>query len=668
MRKGSKGLMVLMTALFAIGFAAGPAMAAVTLSEIRIDQPSTDNDEYFELAGEASESLSGITYVVIGDGTGGSGVIEAAVDLAGQSIQASGFFVAAESTFTIGTADLTVDLPFENSDNVTHLIVSGFSGAVADDLDTDDDGTLDVTPWTAIVDCVAIIETDPAVEGDQVYCATQVGPDGTYAPGQVKVCPDGWRVGAFDPTLGFDTPGAANSCEDCVDADGDNYEDEACGGDDCDDSDPDINPGAAEICEGGIDEDCDGYVDGDDWSCCTDFDGDNYFDVNDLDCNLGDDCNDAEPDINPGAQEICDDLVDNDCDDLVDQGDPDCVIVDDVFINEVRTDQDGDDNDEFFELIGPASTALDGLSYIVIGDGTGGSGVIEAIVDLAGSTIPASGLFVAAEATFTIGVADLTATLNFENGDNTTHMLVNGFGGSSGDDLDIDDDGVLDVTPWTAVVDCVAFIDTDPAVGGEQVYCTTQVGPDGSNPPALAYVCPGGWWMGPYETGAGIDTPGAANYCDCWDIDGDGFDDELCGGDDCEDGNEDIFPGAVEVCDDLIDNDCDDLADLDDPDCGAGCTDVDGDGYGDPASADCTYPEFDCDDGNAAIHPGMQGQDCANAPDGVDNDCDGQIDEDDCGGSSIAFGQQGNSRTMGFFALMLIPMIFVIGWRRILRR
>ena len=59
---------------------------AVTISEIRIDQPSTDNDEYFELAGAAGTSMNGLTYLVIGDGTGGSGVIEAVVDLTGQSI------------------------------------------------------------------------------------------------------------------------------------------------------------------------------------------------------------------------------------------------------------------------------------------------------------------------------------------------------------------------------------------------------------------------------------------------------------------------------------------------------------------------------------------------------------------------------------------------------
>ena len=93
---------------------AGPAV----INEIRIDQPGSDVDEYFELSGPAGESLDGLTYLVIGDGTGGSGVIEAVVDLSGATIPAGGFFVAAEASFTLGTADLTTSLGFENSDNV----------------------------------------------------------------------------------------------------------------------------------------------------------------------------------------------------------------------------------------------------------------------------------------------------------------------------------------------------------------------------------------------------------------------------------------------------------------------------------------------------------------------------------------------------------------------
>lgn len=57
----------------------------------------------------------------------------------------------------------------------------------------------------------------------------------------------------------------------CWDIDGDGFEDEVCGGDDCDDSDPDVNPGADEICTGGVDEDCDGLVDDEDPDCIAPF-------------------------------------------------------------------------------------------------------------------------------------------------------------------------------------------------------------------------------------------------------------------------------------------------------------------------------------------------------------------------------------------------------------
>ena len=186
---------------------------AATISEVRIDQSGTDNDEYFELAGTSGTSLTGLTYLVVGDGAGGSGTIEAVVDLTGQTIPGSGFFVAAEATFTLGTADLTTSLNFENSDNVTHLLVNGFSGANGNDLDTDDDGTLDVTPWTAIVDLIALVEEANPPGGTEFhYGPPSVGPDGAFVPGHAYSCPSGWEIGAFDPAGGDDTPGAANSC------------------------------------------------------------------------------------------------------------------------------------------------------------------------------------------------------------------------------------------------------------------------------------------------------------------------------------------------------------------------------------------------------------------------------------------------------------------------
>jgi len=154
------------------------------------------------------------------------------------------------------------------------------------------------------------------------------------------------------------------------------------------------------------------------------------------------------------------------------------------------------------------------------------------------------------------------------------------------------------------------------------------------------------------------------------DLDADG--DGVPATDDCDDGNASVYPGADELCDGL-DNDCD--GEVDEGAVGTYYADADGDGFGDenesiescePGSGyvsnsgdcndddaryypgapeeDCTDPNdyncdgstgyadvdgdgyaacVECDDTDAAINPGA-----AEVCDGVDNDCDGSIDED----------------------------------------
>jgi hypothetical protein len=120
------------------------------------------------------------------------------------------------------------------------------------------------------------------------------------------------------------------------------------------------------------------------------------------------------------------------------------------------------------------------------------------------------------------------------------------------------------------------------------------------------------------------------------DLDGDGW--AAC--EECDDGRDDVFPGAPELCD-SADNDCDGAIDGGAEDIGTWYLDEDHDGFGagEPVLA-CEAPpdhvanDEDCDDEDDQIHPDAD-EICD--PDDIDEDCDGAADDQNAVDPSLWF-------------------------------
>ena len=438
--------------------------------------------------------------------------------------------------------------------------------------------------------------------------------DGDVTPSMLDCADDDGRVHGQMLEI---CDGVDNDCDDAidedrfsvswyVDADGDGFGDPA--GEvrascepiegfstlpfDCDDGDADRSPITPEACNA-LDDDCDGRADfvletGD----TEDDDGDGVADAR---CpgGAGTDCDDRDPLTRPGAPELCDG-VDNDCDGTIDEGATEQL----WYVDEDRDGfgdesaerrascervpglvlQGGDCDDGDASVRPSASERCNGIDDDCDGSFDENAGFVATYADADGDGF-GTGMPVAQCA-----VAGLRATLPGDCDDRSG--AVHPAAVELCDRVDNDCDGSVDEGIGTLPI--TTYLDTDG---------------DGFGDPATALT----------------ETP-IAGSCT--------FDPARTTlGGDCDDSDVDRFPGATELCD-SVDQDCDGTVDEEAGDV-AQYLDLDGDGFGggtpmlscDPVADHALRPD-DCDDGDPAIRPG--GTERCN---GVDDDCDGAIDE-----------------------------------------
>ncbi|MEC7983609.1 MAG: MopE-related protein, partial [Myxococcota bacterium] len=389
-------------------------------------------------------------------------------------------------------------------------------------------------------------------------------------------------------------------------------------GGDCDDEDAAINPGATEVCDG-VDNDCNEVIDDDTaedaslWFEDADEDGYGNPDVVLSACDApagyvedGFDCDDDNPDLNPGALDIPNDSIDQDCTGSDAQAlTMEEISVGDLILSELMLDPLAveDYKGEWFELHNTSVEGMDLYGLVI------GSQITSFIVE--------EHIVIAPNAYVLFAVRD---QLDQNGGMSNVDYVY------SRDAIQLDNSGELTLyAPDGLELDQLSYAAADFPIQEGVAIVNGLLSADADTGDL--------WCNATTSYGDGdLGTPGAVN--DPCDLDGDGFT-SVDG--DCDDLNDTIYPTATEYCDG-VDNDCDELVDDEDDNLDVSqlattfYADADLDGYGDASTTieACSVPagyvenDEDCDDSDPTISP-----DADEICDGIDNDCDGLGDDED---------------------------------------
>ncbi len=157
-------------------------------------------------------------------------------------------------------------------------------------------------------------------------------------------------------------------------------------------------------------------------------------------------------------------------------------------INEVFASMTGTDFDEYIEICATPGQDMSDLTFIVVeGDASSNEGTVDRVWPLTG-TCPLDGFYVlgddaVAEVNLNIGTSN-----RIENGTNSYFLVRGTMNAGLGDDIDLDDDGVVDFPGglgWT-IVDELGVNDGGT---GDLNYASPVLGPDGSFGPAGLARC-----------------------------------------------------------------------------------------------------------------------------------------------------------------------------------